>query len=181
MRAIAAKLQDQGAPTPHYKSKNAERWIPATVRGILTNEIYTGRTYYGKTRMVKKTKGQRHGKRTSQPMELWIPIDAPELAIIDRSLFEAVQTRAKRNREQARRNQKREYLMTGHFKCGACGSAMAGTASSPNGYETIYYRCGNHWREEQCPNAGKTVVTSKIDTAVSGLGVQPALRRAGSS
>lgn len=166
LRAIAAHLEQIGAPVPHFKSRNAERWIPATVRGILTNELYAGRTYYGKTRMIKKSAFQRHGRREKQPQEEWIPIEAPELAIIDRALFEAVQERARRNQEQARRNQKREYLMTGHFRCGACGSAMAGSASFPNGYETIYYRCGNHFREQRCPNAGKTIITAKVDHAV---------------
>jgi site-specific DNA recombinase len=166
LNAIAEKLDEQEYPTPHYRSNAAERWIPATVHGILVNEIYAGRTYFGKTRMVKKSEFQRHGKRTKQPKEEWIVIDVPELAIIDRSLFDAVQDRARRNLAQASRNQKREYLMTGHFRCGACKSAMAGTASRHNDYLEIYYRCGNHFREEKCPNAGKTVVTSKVDAVV---------------
>jgi site-specific DNA recombinase len=139
------------------------------VRGILVNEIYAGRTYYGKTRMIKKSEFQRHGKRTKMDYKDWIPIDAPELAIVERDIFEAVQDRARRNQERAKRNQKREYLMTGHFRCGACNSAMAGSASRPNGYITIYYRCGNHWRSiknEACPNMNKTVIRDKVDNAV---------------
>jgi site-specific DNA recombinase len=169
LRAIAAKLEDMQIPTPHYRSNASERWIPATVRGILVNEIYAGRTYYGKTRMIKKSEFQRHGKRTKMDYKDWIPIDAPELAIVERDIFEAVQDRARRNQERAKRNQKREYLMTGHFRCGACNSAMAGSASRPNGYLTVYYRCGNHWRSiknEACPNMNKTVIRDKVDSAV---------------
>jgi site-specific DNA recombinase len=166
LRAIAERLDNEGDPTPHYRSNAAERWIPATVRGILVNEIYAGRTYYEKTRIIDPGK---HLREKVSP-ENWIPINAPELAIIDRPLFEAVQDRARRNQAQASRNQKREYLMTGHFRCGACNSAMAGSASRPNGYLTVYYRCGNHFREEKCPNAGKTIVTSRL-TRLYGIGL----------
>ena len=106
LRAIALHLNDIGAPPPNNCSNSVTHWNPFTVRKILLNEIYAGRTYWGKTRMI-------NGKRTYQPRERWTPIDVPELAIIIRETFEASSKRFERNKRLAKRNRKNEYLMAG--------------------------------------------------------------------
>ena len=162
LRAIAAKLDETGAPTPHFRKNTTKNWIPVTVMGILQNEIYTGRTYYRKSKIVTK-------KRIKQPKENWILIDCPELTIINPAIFKQVQERAKRNKERARRNQKHEYLMTGHFRCGACGYAMRGGALRTDQSTRFNYKCGNHWqsiRGDNCRYAAKSISTRKVDAAV---------------
>lgn len=167
LRAIAAELDRLGEVPPNHRRNPAQFWIPATLRNILSNETYAGRTHYGKSRMVAEA-GEKT-KRVKQPRESWIAMNAPELVIVDRETWEAAQKRFERNKELSRRNQKHEYLMTGFFRCAACNSAMAGGAGMHNGYEAVYYRCGNHWRRRDltvCPNSGKSIVTHHTDSLV---------------
>jgi site-specific DNA recombinase len=162
LRAIAFKLEERGEPTPNNRSNAAKYWIPATIRGILRNEIYAGRTYYGKTRIIKK-------KRVKQPREKWIAIDVPELSIIDRDTYQAAKRRAQRNKELAKRNRKHDYLLSGFFRCDACGGAMAGSYTKSNGGVYFYYRCGNHWHrpdQEPCPNEHKTISADIAENTV---------------
>ena len=162
LRAIAFKLEETGQPTPNNRSNAADTWIPTTIRGILTNEIYTGRTYYGKSRIVKK-------QRIKQPKAEWIAIEVPELAIINRKIFDMAQKRLKKNRELAASNRKKEYLLSGFFRCGACGGAMTGTICGTQKYSYRNYRCGAHWHKPDrpnCPNEDKTL-SAKLAEAKS--------------
>lgn len=162
LRAIAGKLDRRGDLTPNNRKNAAEEWIPATVRGILANSIYAGVTYYGKSR-------KNEGVRVQQPREDWIEIPVPELALVSMELYNAAQERAQRNKALARRNQKAEYLLSGFFRCGSCGNAMAGTNRNDNGSIYYYYRCGNHWRspeQRQCPNVNRVVHGIKAECQV---------------
>jgi site-specific DNA recombinase len=172
LRAIAIKLEQAGEPTPHYRTNAAQHWIPATIRGILANEIYAGRTYYGKSRMIKES-GKRKSKRVKQAPENWIAIEVPDLAIIDRDLFEAAQARAQRNLELSRRSQAHPYLLSGFFRCRECDGAMAGTMVNSRHKGKVYkyphYRCGTHWHHpdrEPCPNENKHVPAHLAEAAV---------------
>ncbi len=78
------------------------------------NEIYTGRTYYGKSRYIDET-------RIIQPKDKWIPIEVPELKIIEPDTFYKAKERFSRNKELSRRNSKNIYLLSGFFRCGECG------------------------------------------------------------
>lgn len=182
LRAIALALEAQGAPTPNHRRNSARHWIPATIRGILTNEIYVGRAHYGKSRRVdpaewererakrkpsKRRRAEQPKKpRLKQPRDLWTVVDLPELAIIDPATFATAQARTGRNKQLASRNRKYDYLLSGFFRCKACGGAMTGSVSRPNGYETRYYRCGNHWHEtgtSPCPNSRRTIVIRLVE------------------
>ena len=164
LRAIARHLNQTGAPPPSNGPHSVTYWTPFTVRKILGNEIYTGRTYWGKTRMV-------NDKRIYQPKERWIPIDVPELAFIDPQTYEAAKKKAQRNKELAKRNRKNTYLLSGYFRCGTCGATMIGHKRK-HGKNTygLYYRCGNHWNEfiglEKCGARAIDTVTHKVDNLV---------------
>ena len=164
LRAIATYLNKIGAPPPDNSINSVTYWNPFTVRKILTNEIYAGRTYWGKSRMVNK-------KRIYQPRERWIPIDVPELVIIDRSTFEEAGKRAERNKQLAKRNRKNTYLMSGFFRCGGCGATMIGhNRTYESGNSARYYRCGNSWKqfkgEKKCGFKTIDTVIHKVDDAV---------------
>lgn len=166
LRAIAIRLIESGVLTPHYKKNAARYWIPATLHGILTNEIYTGVTYYRKTKVVK-VKGKK--RRIKNPPEEWIKIDVPELAIIDKATFDLAQQRAEINRQLATRNRKSEYLLSGFFRCGACGGAMSGTSAGLKRYKSFSYRCGAHWHKPDkapCPNENRTIEARNAETLV---------------
>ncbi len=163
LRAIANHMNNTGIPGPHNCAKSVDHWNPFTVRKILSNEIYAGRTYWGKTRMINKI-------RVYLPRDRWISIDVPELAMVDRETFEAAQKRAEKNKQHAKRNRKYDYLMVGYLRCGACGNTIVGHARTyDSGNKALYYRCGGQWQEF------KGLIGSYRDSAT--YGGQPANRR----
>jgi len=156
LRAIISKLEGNGIPTPQYRKNASKYWTPTTIRGILMNEIYAGRTYYGKTRVVKKHELQRKGKRVKQPQDKWIPIDVPELAIIDKETYKLAQKRLERNK-QLIRHAKHDYLLSGFFRCGACGNAMTGVSYITSSYKQQLYRCCKNWQKPPCQYKTKSI------------------------
>jgi len=169
LRAISERLNGSGIETPRGGGKHfTDLWLPTTIRGILLNEIYYGTTFYGKSRNLKVfVEKKTITKRVRQPTNLWVEIPVPELALIGRPLFEAAQVRMKKNIELARRNQHHHYLLSGHFKCGSCGGAMAG--GYINRYGVIYYRCGRPNLKngrEKCPYYGKSLPVQLVDQKV---------------
>jgi site-specific DNA recombinase len=170
LRGIAMRLQAEGVATPNHRNMTGWHWRPATVRGILTNDLYTGRVYYGRSKVVKA--GDKK-KREQMPREAWtLAVDAPELAIVDDGIFAAAQKRLQINQKIATRNAKHQYLLTGFFRCGACGGAMAGRTirakENGKGYESTHYFCArsNHVEATPCSNRYKTLSCQKVDTLV---------------
>jgi site-specific DNA recombinase len=98
-------------------SKTGQHWCRASVRAILKNPAYTGRTY-AFTSMNHKPR--------CKPREEWIEIPDATPAIISQELFEAAQKQLQINRDKAMRNTRREYLLRGHVKCRQCGHAYTG-------------------------------------------------------
>lgn len=166
LRGISARLRAEGIDPPDHRRVKADRWLPSTVRGILTNEIYTGRIYYGKTRMVNK-------QRVKAPRADWVLImHRPDLAIIDPEIFEAAQERLGVNKVLARQSPKREYLLTGFARCGYCGKALGGGFSSSRRaegvYEHAFYRCVTHEHSDACSQFRRIWAGRKSDSLVWG-------------
>lgn len=86
----------------------------SSVKNILRNLIYIGKTYVFTTTM-------KDGKKVKKPREEWIELPDATPAIIEPWLWELVKEQRKRNSELSGRNQKREYLLTGFVKCKQCG------------------------------------------------------------
>lgn len=158
MREIARKLNEDNVPstTPNKK------WTNIAIHRILSHEIYAGTTYYGKT----KTRMKGNKKITIKlPKEQWRKIPVPHLAIIEAETYEIVEARKERNRQLAKRNRKRNYLMSGHFRCGTCGQVMVG--HQRQGY--LRYQCSSMWpktSEEPCLTANRSIITHEVDNLV---------------
>jgi site-specific DNA recombinase len=105
------------------------------VHRILSNEAYTGRTYFNKYVRTSKT------IRRLRPRNEWTAIAVP--AIIDRATFDAAQRQLVRNRDLSPRNKKRKYLLAGHLRCGRCGRGMTGGAYPTVAGMTRTYRCSS--------------------------------------
>jgi site-specific DNA recombinase len=89
------------------KAQSRGTWQPGTVQHILTNETYIGTAYW---------RDRRSGEQIAIPVP----------AIVDAATFAAVQAQLARNKQGARRNRRREYLLAGRLRCAACGRAMSG-------------------------------------------------------
>ena len=144
MQAIARKLTQLTVPTRldtnsgqgGYKKRGYGEWNRTTVAKILDSEVYRGTWYYGKS----------GGKR-----ETWLAVSVPP--IVDADLWEAAQKQRRRNRDQARRNRKHRYLLTGRIRCGQCSARVNG---HPNRWRSknatglnLYYRCRTSRSQER--------------------------------
>ena len=117
------------------------KWHPLTVRRMLQNETYSGRTVYRKTK-AEKVFDHRTGKKvrqvTAREEKDWIEIPDATPAIISTEVYERAQTVLN---SPSRRNRKPNgrYRLTGHLNCIYCSTPMVGHAQAKGQYR--YYRC----------------------------------------
>lgn len=146
---IAAELNRRGIPTRALLAGRARPtagiWRPGRVSTMVRNTVYKGVAVYGR----------RKSGRSPFP----VPLTEREVpAIVDVETWEAAQEQLRRNKKRAKRNAKRQYLLSGLVKCGACGSNYTGLAyTTKDGQERRYYTCNNiHQRHntggERCTN-----------------------------
>lgn len=164
--AIAKKLWERGILSKGdysavvIKKGCRGEWSPATVRRIISNPVYKGVWYYGKTRRTKV--GGKTSQKNRNESE-WIPVSVP--AIVDEQIWEAAQACLARNKQESLRNTKREYLLRGMIFC-QCGRRWTGRYK--NHLNRAYYRCptteAEHWRN-RCSMPGG-ILQTKIETAV---------------
>ena len=143
MHAIAARLTHLHIPTSH----GGTHWHPATVKGMLSNEVYAGTAYGNRDYEVEPIRWrggrsaaerQRHHTR-HRPRDEWIAVDVPP--IISRACFARVQAlRPLRQAESRRHNTRRDYLLRARVSCAGCGLAASGR---PRGAHA-YYICNGH-------------------------------------
>lgn len=131
-RAIAAGLNRDGVPTA--RKQGAATWCMSAIYGdtkrgigILANPIYVGQQVWNRSRMVKHPDTGRR-LRKERPRSEWVITEQPELAIIDRATWEAVQRRLGGSRQphydQRKPGRQPRYLLSGILRCGACGGPL---------------------------------------------------------
>jgi site-specific DNA recombinase len=142
LQGVTKRLMTLEIPTPggHW------RWNQATVRGILTNPVYTGTVYLGRSRPVQAQRrhsafipiGRGRGGHRQTSQEEWIAV-AQVPALVSQEQFEQVQAKLAHNQQCARRNNTAHpYLLRALVSCGQCHLACNGRCS-PGGY--AYYVC----------------------------------------
>jgi len=114
------------------RSKSGSMWHPLTIRRIATNQTYTGKTYFGKTKRISKT------KVASRPQEDWISLPDITPPIISEEMFQRAQEVLLQAKQARPMKQNSPYLLTGFIKCSKCGSPIGGTTL--NG-KYRYYQC----------------------------------------
>lgn len=137
--AVANELNDQGVP-----AFSGGRWHPLTIRNVLTNESYTGRTVYRRTQRVK-TRSVRTQKRTTRVVERpesdWIEVEGATPPIVPLDLWQRVEAIIEDPERISRRPESRHYLLSGRARCRVCKSAMIGQTLTAKGKAYRYYRC----------------------------------------
>ena len=135
-------------------------WCTSSVRAIVTNDAYTGVSYYNRRRFVESDRTDGVFRKTRKtrcvfrPKEEWIPVPVP--ALIDEDTFRRAQERMKINKAFAPRNLKRaeEYLLRCLVSCGVCGRSMVAHACGCH----TYYHCSasidyvTSGRAQRCPS-----------------------------
>ena len=168
-------LNDDGIP-----AFGGGRWYPLTIRRILMNETYTGRTIYRRTQVLK-VRDVARGKWVRRVIERdhdeWIEIEGVTPLIISSELFERAHQKLDDPARKARAHASYEYPLRGRLRCDACGSAMVGQTLLKGRYR--YYRCRRSYagpRADRCesPYVPKEVLETAIREALSALLADPA-------
>jgi site-specific DNA recombinase len=111
-RMVAERLGGLGIPAPDGGRGGA--WVDSTVRRLVKNPLYRGTRRWGRRTRVK-------GCELAEGV-------CP--AIVTVGVWEAAQAGLARNFTYAKRNRRREYLLSGLVRCELCGSRYCGTTSS---------------------------------------------------
>jgi site-specific DNA recombinase len=115
-------------------------WSGGTIRGILTNETYTGRWYYRKTRNVKHPVTGKV-KHVPRPRSEWLMVKVPR--IVSDNLFSAVTERRQKNKKVKGKQHVNTYTLGGLVTCGRCGKAMSGIVARSDSRRYSYYTCNS--------------------------------------
>jgi site-specific DNA recombinase len=143
VRGIAARLSEDGVPTP---ARAARAWSHTTVRTILRDPIYTGQGAAWRFVVVRDRQRGTKNVRWRDPSERVTLPTGTVPTLVDASTFAAVQTRLRLNQERAARNNRAPHLTLlrgGFARCGHCGYAMQAQATKGGrrGYGAVIYRC----------------------------------------
>ena len=184
-RGITFRLNELGIPSPNkYKSlkysnyrrsRSSGLWTIPTIKGILSNQMYTGDLVQGKYEKINhKVKKIR---RLNE--DRWVIIEAHHDAIVDKELFVNVQNLMHRDMRVSPK-QKELGLFSGFLKCADCGRQMvkkkAGREKAREKYH--YYTCATYdlktksactrhtMRSDKLESVVFTVITKYIDLAV---------------
>lgn len=169
---IADRLNDAKIPTytqlrgltsfKRYQedSKSGHKWRSGTIRQILRETAYDGRWYFGKTKTVKDSSGQKRKVRTEENLIL---VEIP--AFLPHDLWQAAQFKLDQNREEKRgKTAKYEYLLSKRISC-ECGYKM--TCSAKSGGKYLYYRCPTVNKELDNPDCKTGYVDAKLVDAIA--------------
>ena len=117
-------------------------WHPLTIRRMLMNETYTGRTVYRRTRaeVVRNgLDGKKHRRVVTQPESAWIDITGATPAIVSPEVFADAQNILNDPNRRLKGRPNRHYKLRGRLRCLACGTPMVGQSLAKGRY--AYYRC----------------------------------------
>jgi site-specific DNA recombinase len=165
---IAKRLHAEGIPTRAdtvptivRKRSGTAFWDPTTVGKLLRNETYKGVWHWNKTR--KEKRGDRK-VQVARPREEWLTL--PVTPLVDEATWERAQRQLDRNKANASRSAKREYLLRGLVFCPSCGRRWTGRYK--NHLDRAYYRCptteGEPWRTDCTARFG--IEQRRLETAV---------------
>jgi site-specific DNA recombinase len=148
---IAAQLNSEAIPGPNGP------WSKYTIHEMLRNERYRGVNVWGRT---KKSRNPETGKKVSRATaeSQWRRVDVLKWRIVPEELWQSVQERCKKAKENfhrmgglTRTERGRTYLFSGALVCGQCGGAMViCTGGGKRGY--VKYGCHDHKHTGVCGN-----------------------------
>ena len=135
--AIAGELNRGG-----ITSFTGKRWHPLTVRRLLGNTAYTGRTIYRRT-LIESVRDHRSGRKKKKtvlrPESEWIEVEGATPPIIDDTMFQQSQEILYHPDRRLRGRPSQHFRLRGRLRCMVCGTPMVGQAQGGGRYR--YYRC----------------------------------------
>jgi site-specific DNA recombinase len=151
-RDIAHDLNRENVRPPRGR-----RWNASTINGnaqrgagLIFNELYAGRIVWNKVHMVKDPDT---GKRLSRPnpRDEWQSIDAPQLRIVEQSVWEEAHAlKTERCHLASHVKRRAPHLLSGLLRCGCCESGMSVHDRDKTGKTRI--RCSAVRESGSCSN-----------------------------
>ena len=180
-RAIAARLNKDGVPSPGSSWKRATRrrsgWLASAIHGqpergsgILNNRRYAGVVVWGRTKWTRgaSDSSRRHRSMNGEPLheavderlrivpeELWQRVKARQG---HRSTTVGARLKAGRRRNAPGQGRPPRHLLSGLMRCGLCDAGM--TMADDRAYV-----CASHKNGACCPN-GIRVVRTLAETRI---------------
>ncbi len=183
-KSIASLLNGEGKPAPYDALRPKPRgrgWSSSTIRALLRNERYIGHFVWNRRKWVRLPR--RKGRKClERPPNEWKVFDRPDLAIVNRELWEKVQGRLKDRESQTRAAQRPgrpgrppgsgrfAYLLSGILRCGACGANMGVVGVKTKGeYRYATFGCSaRHTKGDAICKNSLTVSERKASGAIVG-------------
>ncbi|BET31379.1 MULTISPECIES: recombinase family protein [Wolbachia] len=146
MAELARELNREGYRTKKFEAKSGkvyggEIFKKATVRRIITNPIYMGKTRH----YEKQYKGKHE-------------------AIIEEEKWQKAQELIKNQPYQGKKYE--EALLKGMIRCRCCKVNMTLTYSKKENKRYRYYICNNHLRGKDCGSVNRTIVAGEVEKEV---------------
>jgi DNA invertase Pin-like site-specific DNA recombinase len=157
---IVTALNREGVPGPSGGTWSASTLNGSRARanGILCNRAYIGEFLYGRQRNVKDPATGKQQKRLV-PRRDWLAKILPELAIVDREVFDAAQIR-RATASQVRLGKRRrpQYVLSGLVVCSSCGGTMAIARANR-------LACSSRTNKGTCDN-NRTIAVAEVEQRV---------------
>ena len=145
-----------------------EKWNAKTIRGILSNEKYTGCARIQKT-FTPDFLTKKAVKNCGQVPSYFVEQSHP--AIIDPAVFEMVQREMERRTREGGRYSG-VSIFSGKIRCGECGGSFGAKVwHSTDKYRRIIYRCNNKYNGQKCqtPHVTEEEIKEAFVTAFNRL------------
>lgn len=156
--AIAEKLNGLGILSPKEYKKSTRcnykggfsgavksLWSSATIKRILTNEMYLGHLIQGKTEKIN----YKLKKSVEKPREEWVKVENTHEPIVSEDNFLIVQNLLKTDSRISPVTEKNS-LFAGMLFCGDCGEQMIRRVNRYKDTQKVYYICSTKNRGDGC-------------------------------
>lgn len=171
---IAQELSNEGVVTPlkyralyrdNFTDAGAARatdyWNYTTVKRIIKNEVYLGKTVLGKTRKVSlKSK-----KKISVPKEDWVVTEGTHIPLVDQMTFDKAQFNlGKGSRDFRQYDHVRKSIFGGIAICSLCGYSLCSSGTVYKGEREKYWflSCNHKSKRFENPCQGVNIKYSDL-------------------
>lgn len=171
---IAQELSNEGVVTPlkyralyrdNFTDAGAARatdyWNYTTVKRIIKNEVYLGKTVLGKTRKISlKSK-----KKISVPKEDWVVTEGTHIPLVDQMTFDKAQFNlGKGSRDYRQYNHVRKSIFGGIAICSLCGYSLCSSGTVYKGEREKYWflSCNHKSKRFENPCQGVNIKYSDL-------------------
>jgi DNA invertase Pin-like site-specific DNA recombinase len=153
---LANELNKRGVAGPRGR-----HWSRVQLHYLLRNRTYLGERTYNK----RSYKGYRRGDKGSlfNPRDQWVVKEKAHEPIIDKELFDRVQSRFKARSSKPRGTYHKPYLLSGLAVCANCGYKMQGMPRKGNGHVYLTYTCSGYHRMGKAVCRSVSVSTEELE------------------